>query len=144
MVQGCLYGADAALLYAFPGFVQGEVLLKASCVWIGRPAATALLLCFETGQLNAMPIIHALVTNWGCTLHSTNSNVGNLHVCFFVNCAECAGVISKLKDGHASDRFMFLYVNGRFVEQTPIHRHIANLYATSSISGCQGQVEPDR
>eukprot|EP00435_Cladocopium_sp_Y103_P075674 s94_g62.t1 len=44
------------------------------------------------------------------------------------------GVISKLKDGHASDRFMFLYINGRFVEGTPIHRQIANFYATSSLS----------
>eukprot|EP00434_Breviolum_minutum_P032569 symbB.v1.2.028804.t1/scaffold3088.1/size63905/4 len=44
------------------------------------------------------------------------------------------GVISKLKDGHASDQFMFLFINGRFVEQTPIHRQIANFYATSSLS----------
>lgn len=29
---------------------------------------------------------------------------------------------------------MFLYVNGRFVEKTPIHRQIANFYATSSLS----------
>jgi len=53
------------------------------------------------------------------------------------------GVISKLKDGHASDRFMFLYINGRFVEKTPIHRQIANFYATSSLSNAsQGHLMP--
>ncbi|CAK9064961.1 unnamed protein product [Durusdinium trenchii] len=47
------------------------------------------------------------------------------------------GVISRLKDGHASDQFMFLYINGRFVEETPIHTSIANFYATSSFSKVQ-------
>ncbi|CAJ1350184.1 unnamed protein product [Effrenium voratum] len=48
------------------------------------------------------------------------------------------GVISRLQDGHASDQFMFLYINGRFVEQTPIHQSIANYYATGSVAAGRG------
>lgn len=106
---------------SFWNLAQGEVSGR-SCMWIGRPRffASKPSRCLQrVGWLNQW------VSRGSRDLFIPNKKR-------FVDFSH--GVISKLKDGHASDQFMFLFINGRFVEQTPIHRQIANFYATSSLS----------
>lgn len=38
------------------------------------------------------------------------------------------GIISLPHDPQASDRFMFLFINGRLVEHTPVHEFVSGLY----------------
>ena len=50
------------------------------------------------------------------------------------------GVVSRLEDAQSTDSFMYLYVNGRYIEptQTPIHESIVRLFAAASLRAQEG------
>ncbi|CAE7767244.1 MLH3 [Symbiodinium sp. CCMP2456] len=48
------------------------------------------------------------------------------------------GVVSQLEDAQSTDSFMYLYVNGRYVEPTPIHESIVRLFAAASLQAQEG------
>ncbi|CAE7747725.1 mutL, partial [Symbiodinium sp. KB8] len=48
------------------------------------------------------------------------------------------GVVSRLEDAQSTDSFMYLYVNGRYVEPTPIHESIVRLFAAASLHAQEG------
>eukprot|EP00439_Symbiodinium_sp_Y106_P044298 s6321_g5.t1 len=56
------------------------------------------------------------------------------------------GVVSRLEDAQSTDSFMYLYVNGRYIEptQTPIHESIVRLFAAASLRAQEGAAQgPD-
>ena len=48
------------------------------------------------------------------------------------------GVVSRLEDAQSTDSFMYLYVNGHYVEPTPIHESIVRLFAAASLHAQEG------